>query len=105
MDASHPDIWLDLNRCILCKLCVRASHEIDGKGRVRHRRARHWHPPAGQFAQRACWATARLAAEDHAAHICPVGAILPKRRGFAVPIGERPFRHAPPRPWRLPTMA
>jgi hypothetical protein len=28
--------------------------------------------------------------DDMAAHICPVGAILPKRRGFAVPIGERP---------------
>ena len=31
VDASHAEVWLDLNRCILCKLCVRASHEVDGK--------------------------------------------------------------------------
>jgi [NiFe] hydrogenase diaphorase moiety small subunit len=32
-----------------------------------------------------------LQADDCAANICPVGAILPKRRGFAVPIGQRRF--------------
>ena len=31
VDASHPDLLLDLNRCILCELCVRASHDADGK--------------------------------------------------------------------------
>jgi hypothetical protein len=31
VDASHPDILLDFNRCILCELCVRASCEVDGK--------------------------------------------------------------------------
>ncbi len=31
VDASHPDILLDFNRCILCELCVRASGEVDGK--------------------------------------------------------------------------
>jgi len=30
-----------------------------------------------------------MALSDRAAGICPVGVILPKRRGFAVPIGER----------------
>jgi [NiFe] hydrogenase diaphorase moiety small subunit len=29
--------------------------------------------------------------QDRAASICPVGVILPKRRGFAVPIGQRRF--------------
>jgi [NiFe] hydrogenase diaphorase moiety small subunit len=28
---------------------------------------------------------------DRAANICPVGVILPKGTGFAVPIGERSF--------------
>ena len=28
-------------------------------------------------------------ADDHAARVCPVGAILPKHRGFDVPIGQR----------------
>ena len=27
VDASHPDILLDFNRCVLCELCVRASRE------------------------------------------------------------------------------
>ena len=31
VDASHPELLLDFNRCILCELCVRASREADGK--------------------------------------------------------------------------
>ena len=31
LDASHPEFLLDLNRCILCSLCVRASRDVDGK--------------------------------------------------------------------------
>ena len=31
LDASHPDMLLDFNRCILCELCVRASRDVDGK--------------------------------------------------------------------------
>ena len=31
VDASHPEILLDFNRCILCELCVRAAREVDGK--------------------------------------------------------------------------
>ena len=32
VDASHPDMIIDFNRCILCTLCVRASRDVDGKG-------------------------------------------------------------------------
>lgn len=90
VDASHPDVWLDHNRCILCKLCVRASHEVDGKDVFAiggHGVGTHVivDSPSGRLAD------SRLAATDLAARICPVGAILPKRRGFAVPIGERRF--------------
>ena len=35
-----------------------------------------------------------LDVNDRAAHICPVGALLPKRVGFAVPIGQRRFDDA-----------
>jgi [NiFe] hydrogenase diaphorase moiety small subunit len=35
-------------------------------------------------------ADSTLQADDLAARICPVGAIGPKRRGYTVPIGERP---------------
>ena len=90
VDASHPDILLDLNRCILCSLCVRASHEIDGKnvfatggrGRTRHLLV---NSESGRLAD------TPMTLDDRAASICPVGAILPKRRGFAIPIGQRRF--------------
>jgi [NiFe] hydrogenase diaphorase moiety small subunit len=36
-----------------------------------------------------------MALGDRAAAVCPVGVILPKRRGFAVPIGQRRFDTAP----------
>ena len=31
VDATHPDVLIDFNRCILCELCVRASRDVDGK--------------------------------------------------------------------------
>jgi [NiFe] hydrogenase diaphorase moiety small subunit len=92
VDASHPEVWLDLNRCILCKLCVRASWEVDGKGVFAisghgvHTRV-VVNAASGQLGDSA------LAADDLAAQICPVGAIGPKRRGYAVPIGQRPADH------------
>jgi [NiFe] hydrogenase diaphorase moiety small subunit len=89
VDASHPTMWLDLNRCILCKLCVRASHEVDGKDVF----AIGGHGIGAPARQRASGrlGDSAFADTDAAAHVCPVGAILPKRRGFAVPIGERRF--------------
>ena len=33
--------------------------------------------------------------DDKAAQVCPVGVILKKRQGFAVPIGERTYDKAP----------
>ena len=103
VDASHPDILLDLNRCILCSLCVRASHEIDGKnvfatggrGRMRHLLV---NSDSGRLAD------TDMTLDDRAASICPVGAILPKRRGFAIPIGQRRFdlQLAPTPPKVLP---
>lgn len=94
VDASHPTMWLDLNRCILCKLCVRASHEIDGKDVFAiggHGIGAHLivDAPSGRLGESSFDDT------DFAATVCPVGAILPKRRGFVVPIGERRFDRAP----------
>ncbi|MGD1983913.1 MAG: NADP oxidoreductase, partial [Chromatiaceae bacterium] len=36
-----------------------------------------------------------FSAEDKAAHVCPVGAILPKHSGFDRPIGERLYDRQP----------
>lgn len=90
VDASHPDLLLDLNRCIQCLLCVRASHEVDGKDVFAiggHGIQTHLlvNSPSGQLGDSV------IASTDRAAHICPVGAILPKRVGFVVPIGQRQF--------------
>ena len=90
VDASHPDILLDLNRCILCGLCVRASTEVDGKNVFAidgHGIGAHLvvNSTSSQLGD------TNLAATDCAASVCPVGAILPKRRGFATPIGKRRF--------------
>ena len=93
VDASHPDIFIDRNRCILCARCVRASRDLDGKhvfgfvGRGKEKRV-------------AVNAEARLAdtdmdASDQACDICPVGAILRKRTGYRIPIGQRKYDHEP----------
>jgi [NiFe] hydrogenase diaphorase moiety small subunit len=97
VDASHPDLLLDQNRCILCGLCVRASRELDGKNVFEiggHGIEAHLvvNSPSGRLGDSA------LQLDDCAARVCPVGAILPKRVGFAVPIGQRPFDVVKPAP-------
>ena len=94
VDASHPDVLLDRNRCILCGLCVRASREVDGKGVFEiggHGLGAHLvvDSPDGRLGS----STLRL--DDLAARICPVGALMPKRIGFAIPIGQRPHDVSP----------
>ena len=94
VDASHADIWIDFDRCILCKLCVRASHEIDKKGVFAiggYGIKTHLliNSSTGKLDK------SDLSADDAAAHICPVGAILPKRVGFLHPIGMRKFDITP----------
>ena len=93
LDASHPDIFLDRNRCILCARCVRASRDIDGKnvfqfvGRGSHKR----------IAANAEAGLGSTNAEvlDRAIEVCPVGAILKKRQGYSIPVGKRQFDHNP----------
>lgn len=90
VDATHPDVWLDRSRCILCELCVRASREVDGKdvfaigGRGAHTTLLV-NSPSGQLHD------SDVAVTDRAVHICPVGALMPKRQGFVIPIGQRPY--------------
>lgn len=94
VDASHPDIALDLNRCILCELCVRASRDIDGKsvfavaGRGIDSRL-VVNSPDGRLG------TSAISIEDRAANVCPVGAILPKHQAYREPIGQRQYDNFP----------
>jgi [NiFe] hydrogenase diaphorase moiety small subunit len=87
VDASHPDVWIDRNRCILCGRCVLASRDLDGK---------HAFQFLGRGANKKIWVNAEahladtnLGSADKAVDICPVGAILRKRVGYTVPIGQR----------------
>lgn len=94
LDASHPEVLLDFNRCIYCELCVRASREQDGKS-VFALTGRGIHKHLVVNAESGRLADTDFSADDKAAHICPVGVILRKRVGFAVPIGERIYDRAP----------
>lgn len=94
VDASHPDTAIDFDRCILCELCVRASRDvdhknvfaIDGRGINSHLVV---NSPTGKLGD------SSFAASDKAAHVCPVGAILPKHTGYEKPIGDRLYDRQP----------
>ena len=92
LDATHPDIFIDRNRCILCGRCVNASKDIDGKS-------------VFEFVERGAskkiavnadsLAGTDMAVTDKAADVCPVGAIIKKRVGFKVPVGKRLYDTEP----------
>jgi [NiFe] hydrogenase diaphorase moiety small subunit len=92
IDMSHPDVYLDHNRCILCGRCVRASQDLD-------------HKNVFQFIERGCrkrlqvngeaLAATDLLVTDEAVASCPVGALMRKRVGYSVPVGRRPYDEIP----------
>jgi [NiFe] hydrogenase diaphorase moiety small subunit len=93
VDSTHPDIFLDLNRCILCGRCVNASKDVDGKG-------------VFEFADRSInkkiiinsekhLKDTNIAAADKAADVCPVGTINKKGTAFKIPIGQRLYDKKP----------
>ena len=94
VDASHPEVLLDFNRCILCSLCVRASRDVDGKN-VFALSGRGITTHLIVNAKSGRLADTNFTLDDMAAQVCPVGVILKKHRGFAVPIGERKYDKAP----------
>lgn len=92
VDASHPDVLLERNRCILCELCVRASRDVDGKNVFgiggRGIKARLIvNSASGRLADTG------LSVTDRATEVCPTGAIIRKRHGFTIPIGRRLYDH------------
>ncbi len=110
LDASHPDILLDFNRCILCELCVRASAEVDGKN-VFALSGRGMGKHLIVNAESGRLADTDIATTDKAVEVCPVGVIIRKRVGFAIPIGKRRYDARPvsaqaledaPRPGPMP---
>lgn len=90
VDATHPDIALDTNRCISCGRCIRASADVDHKG-VFGYVGRGINRRVGVNAD--TLAATNAAASDYAMSpaVCPVGCIIRKRTGFHTPIGRREF--------------
>ncbi|MFH1070521.1 MAG: NADP oxidoreductase, partial [Candidatus Glassbacteria bacterium] len=93
LDATHPAIFIDGNRCIQCGRCVRAAELID-------------HKPVLGFIGRG--GTMRIKASstvglagvdigpgDACVKSCPVGCIIVKDTAYRTPIGERTYDHQP----------
>lgn len=92
IDASHPKIIKEQNRCILCKRCIRSIKDDEGRSIFAYRRRSSRvevvvDPRLGKQL------TDELA--QKAMDVCPVGSILVKEKGFATPIGKRKYDHKP----------
>jgi [NiFe] hydrogenase diaphorase moiety small subunit len=90
VDASHPDIALDNNRCILCGRCIRASRDIDKKNIFEY---------VGRGIDKRIAVNGDNLADTSASiddaaisrGICPVGCIIRKGEGFYAPVGKREY--------------
>jgi [NiFe] hydrogenase diaphorase moiety small subunit len=93
VDASHPDVIIDHNRCILCARCQRSSLELDQKavygfvGRGEHKRM--------TVSSKTGLGGTDASAADEAVAACPVGALMKKRVGYAKPVGQRLYDNQP----------
>ena len=92
VDASHPDILLDRNRCIYCELCVRASRDADGKN-VFGLTGRGMATTLIVNSASGRLGDTTLAITDKAMQVCPTGALMKKGLAYTVPIGRRIFDH------------
>jgi len=90
VDASHPDILLDTNRCIRCGRCIRASKSLDGKSLFGYI-GRGIKKQVGVNGKNLADTNAQLGDAAMAIETCPVGCIIQKRRGYFAPIGSREF--------------
>jgi len=92
VDASFPKILIDRNRCIQCLRCVRGVTTADGK---------HIFGLVNRGGKAIISVDPELAQEmtdemaEKAMELCPVGAILKKEVGYAVPIGMRKYDGKP----------
>ncbi len=92
VDANTPKIYIDRNRCILCKRCVRTIKSKDGKSifAIKGRGYKAMINIDYELAATMTDEEAQKAMEN-----CPVGSILKKERGYVDPIGSRKFDTKP----------
>jgi [NiFe] hydrogenase diaphorase moiety small subunit len=93
IDATHPDIYLDHERCILCARCIDASRLEDGKT-VFGFEGRGIAMRLNVDANGGLGDT-QMVAIDKAASVCPVACIVIKRNSYRVPNGSRRFDKSP----------
>ena len=92
IDASHPKIYHDHNRCILCKRCIRIIKDDGDKSVfVFENRAKKIRINFDEFLGQ----TLSDELAEKSMEVCPVGSILVKEKGFETPIGERKYDHVP----------
>jgi [NiFe] hydrogenase diaphorase moiety small subunit len=94
VDASHPDIILDRDRCILCGLCVRISRSVDKKS-VFAMTGRGITTTIVVDSPSGLLADSKVSREDEAVRHCPVGALMMKGEAYKVPIGQRRYDVSP----------
>ena len=92
VEAWHPKLIKDHNRCIQCKRCIRGIFNEEGQaifafGKRGDRLIINIDPETSKDI------SDELA--QQAMDICPVGAILRKGKGFDVPIGRRTYDQQP----------
>jgi [NiFe] hydrogenase diaphorase moiety small subunit len=92
IDASHPKIIKEQNRCIQCKRCIRAIKDEKGRNIFAYRK-RSSSVEVVVDTKLGKQLTDELA--QKAMDVCPVGSILVKEKGFVIPIGERKYDKMP----------
>ena len=93
VDGSHPDVYIDRNRCILCGRCVRSSQEKDGKY-VFGFQNRGIGKSIAVDAVRSLSDT-DLKKSDKAPEYCPTGSLVYKHVGYSMPFGTRKYDKEP----------
>jgi len=92
VDASHPKIIKEQNRCILCKRCIKSIKDDQGRSlfafyKRGYKLRVHVEPELADNM------TDELARE--AMEVCPVGSIIVRETAYQVPIGERTYDKEP----------
>ncbi|HNR30435.1 MAG TPA: 2Fe-2S iron-sulfur cluster-binding protein [Candidatus Hydrogenedentes bacterium] len=93
LDATHKDVYIDRDRCVLCGRCVRASSVVDKKDAFGFEN-RGIKKRLSVDAVHGLGETA-VSAADKAAQVCPTGCLTVKRVGYATPVGRRKYDKTP----------
>jgi len=92
VDATSPKIIKDQNRCIMCKRCIKAIKDEDGRSYFSfNKRGNRLEVILDSKLGKEITDTLAKEAMD----TCPVGSIIYKELGFAEPIGKRKYDKKP----------